>query len=349
MALVEARYLKRWFELVIAIREGPLRASFAEEGELVDGTSSLPLWGAPPHRWLGRSLRSVKEAVRLARLIRRRGIRLVLTNSAVSLAPVLAARMAGVPAIVHVRDVPVSRLAPLVFRLQSRLADTVITISPGQSSYFERRGRARVVLVPEGIDIPAPAPDASNGRFADPLRLCLVGAIDRRKAQDVAVEALGLLHDRGVDAALELVGRDENPSFTAAVRDRIRVLGLGDRVHFSSEADDIETVLARSDIVIAPSRGEWTPLVLMEALAREKPVVASQVGGIPEVVVGGETGLLTPAEDPEALAEAVAGLAADPAAAHAMGRRGREHVASRFSLAASLEALRAEIERELAV
>ena len=127
MALTEARYLKSRFELVIAVPEGPLRPSFAEEGELVEGSRSLPLWGAPPYRWASACVRTVRHAFRLARLIRRRGIRLVLTNSAVSLAPVLAARMAGVPAIVHVRDVPVSRLGPCVFRLHGLLADTVIT------------------------------------------------------------------------------------------------------------------------------------------------------------------------------------------------------------------------------
>jgi glycosyltransferase involved in cell wall biosynthesis len=346
MALAEARYLKSRFELVIAVGEGPLRASFAAEAELVDGTPSLPLWGAPPYRWASRSARTARDAVRLSALIRRRGIGLVLTNTTVSLAPVIAARLAGVPAIVHARDAPVSRLAPFVFALHSQLAQTVIAISPGLVPYFTRRRGARVVLIREGIDVSAES-SSDNGRFGTPLRLCLVGAIDHRKAQDIAVEAVDRLRNRGVDAALELVGRDENPPFAAALRERIRELGIDDRVLFSGELDDIRAVFDRNDIVVAPSRGEWTPLVLMEALAREKPVVASRVGDVPEVVVGGETGLLTPPEDPDALAAAVAELAADPMTAEAMGRRGRAHVASNFGLRGSLEALRSEIDRAL--
>jgi glycosyltransferase involved in cell wall biosynthesis len=347
MALAEARYLRHSYDLVIAIPQGPLRESFADEGELVEGSASLPLWGASARAWLVRSIRTARDALRLAALIRRRGIRLVLTNSAVSLAPVLAARIARVPVIVHARDVPVSRLAPLVFALHSLLARTVIAISRGLIPYFTRLGGADVVLIHEGIDLGRVKGGNGGSQFNDPLRLCVVGALDRRKAQDVAVEALGLLRDRQIDAALELVGRDENPPFTAAVRDRIRQLGLDDRIKLSGEADDIGDVFARTDILLAPSRGEWTPLVLMEALAHETPVVASRVGGVPDIVISGETGLLTPPADAESLASSVAELAADPVRARAMSSRGRAHVASHFSQATSLAALREQIELAL--
>ena len=93
--------------------------------------------------------------------------------------------------------------------------------------------------------------------------------------------------------------------------------GLNGSVRLRGETDGIDAALDGADILLLTSRGEGTPLVLMEALARLTPVVASAVGGVPEIVTDGETGLLVPPADAGALAAAVARMAADPA------RRGR--------------------------
>ena len=135
MALAEAAYLKRAFDLVISIPDGPLRRQFAEHGELVTGSTSMPVWGASAKRWVGRSARTMYEAVELTRVIRAIDVDLVLTNSAVSLAPAIAGRLAGVPVIVHARDVPASKLAPAVFALQGHLAQTAIVISDQLAPY----------------------------------------------------------------------------------------------------------------------------------------------------------------------------------------------------------------------
>ena len=104
MALAEAERLKRNNDLLISIPDGPLRPLFALHGTIIDRTTSMPLWGDSAWRWAGRSARTVRQALKLARAIRRHGVDVVLTNSSVSLAPVIAARLVGVPAIVHVRD-----------------------------------------------------------------------------------------------------------------------------------------------------------------------------------------------------------------------------------------------------
>jgi hypothetical protein len=87
MALAEAEYLKRYFDRVISVPHGPLRPCFARHGELTGGTASMPLWGDSSRRWVARSVRTLDHAVRLARLMRRRHLDLVLTNSSASLAP----------------------------------------------------------------------------------------------------------------------------------------------------------------------------------------------------------------------------------------------------------------------
>jgi glycosyltransferase involved in cell wall biosynthesis len=349
MALLEAEHLQARFELLLsAPDDGPLRSRFAAHGEIVRATATLPLWGASVRRWGGGLVGTLRDVIPMAMLIRRRGVELVLTNSSVCVTPVLAAKLAGVPVVVHARDVPKSRFAPLVLALHGKLADTVIVIADGLAPYFRRGGaRTRVVRVVDGITMPAAA-SRTRDALGSPLRLCLVGGIDPRKGQDVAVAALAQLRERGVQATLEFVGRELDERFTTGVREDARRLGVADEVEFVGEVDDIGPYLDRADIVIAPSRGEWTPLVLMEALARGKPVVASSVGSVAEVVRDRESGLLVAPESPGELADAIAELLADPAQAAAMAGRGRMHIDNGFRIEHTLDGLQTEIDRLLA-
>ena len=191
MALAEAEHLTRCYELVISVPEGPLRPRFAVHGEVVDGTASLPLWGDSAYRWTGRCARTAVQACRLARTIRRTGGSAVLTNSSGSLAPALAGRLARVPVVVHVRDVPESRLAPFVFRLHAALAHTVIVITDRLAPDFER-GRARLRIPEASAAAPIEAPRSPRRAstpphtFADRRHLA-------RKGQDIAIQALARL------------------------------------------------------------------------------------------------------------------------------------------------------------
>lgn len=344
LALQEAEHLKDQYELLISVPDGPLRASFARHGELVGGVATLPLWGASAVVWGKRLVRTTIDAVRTSRLIRRRSIELVLTNSSVSFAPVLAARLARVPVVVHARDVPNSRLARPVFALHGALASSVIVIAAELAPYFRRGRRARVVQIADGITISQQPPTGSPATFPAPLRLCLVGGIDPRKGQDIAVAALARLHEVGVAATLELVGPEIDEAFAERVRTDARIAGVADSVSFAGEVRDAGPHLAQAHIVIAPSRSEWTPLVLMEALAQGKPVVASRVGGVPEVVSDGRSGLLIEPGDPRQLADAIVSLVADPVAAAQMGQHGREHVEQTFRIEQTLDRLSAEID-----
>jgi glycosyltransferase involved in cell wall biosynthesis len=344
LALQEAAHLKDRYELLLSVPDGPLRASFARHGELLGGVATLPLWGASAVEWGKRLIRTAIDAVRLSRLIRRRSIDLVLTNSSVSFAPVLAARLARVPVLVHARDVPGSRLARAVFALHGALASSVIVITADLEPYFRRGRRARVVRIADGIIIPQRPPVHPEDIGARSLRLCLVGGVDPRKGQDIAVQALAHLRELGVPATLELVGREIDASFADRVREDARRLSVAESVTFVGEVSDARPNLARADIVIAPSRSEWTPLVLMEALAQVKPVIACRVGGVSDVVADGRSGLLIDPEDPRELADSIARLARDPATADALARCGREHVERVFSIERTLDGVSAELE-----
>ena len=146
---------------------------------------------------------------------------------------------------------------------------------------------------------------------------------------------------------MELVGRDVDEGFAACVRADAQRLGLAGHVEFAGEVDDVDAHLSRADIVVAPSRDEWTPLVLMEALVRAKPVVATRVGAVADVVRDGESGLLVAPESPTELATAVARLVSDPAAAGDLAERGRRLVRAEFGVERTLEGVQTEVDRLL--
>ncbi|HEX4752857.1 MAG TPA: glycosyltransferase family 4 protein [Solirubrobacterales bacterium] len=348
LALADARRLARDFELTISIPEGSLRADFAEYGELVGPTSVLPIWGASSPRWTLQSTRTVRDSVRLARLIRRRGIELVLVNSTVLMAPVLAARLAGVPAIVHVREFPMTSGGRRVFGLHRRLADTLIAISGAVEDELPRGGDARLVRILAGIDIPERGGDPRDD-FQKPVRLCVVGSVNgaHSKGQDVAVGALGWLVDQGVDASLDLVGPISDESFAAELRESAARLGVADRVHIRGESRETDAVFAATDIVLMCSRIEPLGLVPAEALVRGRPVIAARTGGLPEVIADGETGILVPPEDPEALGGAVLRMISSPTETREMIARGRRDVERRLNLEKSLDLIGEEVTRAL--
>jgi glycosyltransferase involved in cell wall biosynthesis len=228
------------------------------------------------------------------------------------------------------------------------LADTVICVSSAVERHFSGRGRARIVVIPDGVEVP-PAREHARDGFRDPLRLCLVGGVAGRrgKGQDIAVEALGRLDGLGVRATLDLVGPVDSPDFAEELQRRADALGVGERLRVRGWVDDAGRELAKADIVLLCSRAEALPLTVMEALARERPVVATDVGGVRELVTDGETGFVVERENPDAVADAVVRLTQDPAGAFEMARRGRELVVRRYSVEAAIAALRGEVERML--
>ncbi len=109
-------------------------------------------------------------------------------------------------------------------------------------------------------------------------------------------------------------------------------MGLESRVAFIGARTDVWPVYGALDVLAVPSRWEGFGIVLLEAMACGIPVVATRVGGIPEVVVDGETGKLVPPGDPAALAKEILALVADPARAAELGRKGQERVRTHFNI-----------------
>lgn len=159
-------------------------------------------------------------------------------------------------------------------------------------------------------------------------RALFVGALQETKGVDLLLQAWPLVEERVPGARLSIVG--DGPGLER-LRRHSRRLGVNGSVAFMGAVprSRVRDLLDESRLLVLPSRSEGLGRVAIEALARARPVVASEVGGIPEVIEDGVTGRLVPPGDPRALAEAVAGLLRDREAGAAMGERGRHLVLDR--------------------
>ena len=161
------------------------------------------------------------------------------------------------------------------------------------------------------------------------------------KGHEVFLAAAPLILRKVPGAQLFIVG-DElsgNGGYRSALEAMTADPGLAGRVHFTGHRTDIERVLAGLDVVVNPSLEESACYTMIEALLMERGVVASNVGGLPDTVRHGKTGLLVPPADPAALAAAITELLADPSRRHEMGRRGRDHCLRQFDIEVTVAGL----------
>lgn len=253
-----------------------------------------------------------------------------------------AARLAGVPVVVtsrHNDDAFRYRLPiRLVNRALWRLADAAVAISDSIARFtieVEGAPAEKVRRIHYGLDTARPPLDraaarqALLGELGLPASAVLVGLVCRlveQKGAAYAIEAFRQVAADFPDAALLIAG--EGP-----LRDSLQAQAapLGDRVRFLGWRQDTARLFAALDIFLAPSLWEGFGLVLLEAMAQQTPVIASAVSAIPEVVAGGETGLLVPPRDANALADALRTLLADAALRQHMGLLGRDRLETYFS------------------
>jgi glycosyltransferase involved in cell wall biosynthesis len=230
------------------------------------------------------------------------------------------ARAVGVPVIttVHgftgggVRDRMYERAQEYAFRH----FDAVVAVSRSVADRLRARQVPERVLrvIPNAFEDGAARPDRACARRllgigADDIVLGWVGRMSREKGADVLIEALALVPDRSVRVSMIGDGPDR-----AMLEARARSLGIAERITWHGIVPEARRVFAAFDAFVLSSRTEGTPIVLFEAMAAGVPIVATAVGGVPDVV-GVDEALLVPADDPRALAEGIGAVQRDAAAA----------------------------------
>lgn len=253
----------------------------------------------------------------------------------------LAAALLRVPVIIdHWHGfTPFNRKRRFICRWLGRVTDLSLAVSQGVRDYLIEQctlDPARVRVVANGVDLerlrlhrPRTEVRRELGLASEARVVGLVARLDHwGKGHKEFFTALADLPDRDrVEALIIGGGRREGE-----MRQLAEEMGLAGRVHFLGQRNDIPDLLAALDIFALPSHSEGVSLALLEAMAAGLPVIATAVGGLPEVVTDGVNGLLIPPKNPEALVQALARLLAEPALAKNLGDNARRHVAENFSL-----------------
>jgi len=278
------------------------------------------------------------DAVELRRLIRTRGIALVHSNTSVVLGGAIAAALARVPHVWHVREIysRFGRTWP-VYRRVLGSASALPCVSRATAAQFPACDRVRVIRDGLAVDR-APVARAQARRVLgldpDVPAIAVLGRVSDWKGQDVLVRALAheLLHDRGT---IGLIAGDPWPGAQdrlASVLALAAELGVGDRLRLLGFRADVETVYGAADIVAVPSSApDPLPNAAIEAAAAGCTVLASAHGGLPEIIRDGHTGRLVTPGDAGALAQAARELLDDPGQRARLGTAATLDVHERFS------------------
>ena len=316
------------------------------EGSMADAVRerelSLELMPMPS---LGlRSFGSVWRGVRrLRRLVdEQKGVLLHANSSRGMFYAGLAGWLSGVPVIWHVR---VGETDGWWDRLLASWAARIVVISKSVQARFFWRGTAeKVRLIHNGVDVLAGA--SGDGRewrqrlgYGERPLVGMVAQLIPWKRQDDFIRGMARVVEKFPEAGFLLVGADPDPdaSYERQLRELVAELGLEGKVAFVGFCEDVPGIMAMLDILVLASENEPFGRVLIEGMAASRPVVATEGGGVGEIVVDGDTGLLVPVGDSERIAAAVERLLAEPETARIMGEKGRQRAAALFSIEAHVE------------
>jgi glycosyltransferase involved in cell wall biosynthesis len=295
-----------------------------------------------------RSLSTIPQQAKFARHLVRRGTEIVHAyNFYGNVFAIPPARLVGAPVIIaSIRDLGLY-LTPMQKRVQRyacQFADCIVVNAEAVKDWLVRDGYdpAQIVVIPNGVDMSRFNVPREPMRFrkelgiaADAPIVAVVSRLDRRKGLEHFLEAAAIVAKQAPDARFLVVG--ETPPFDPTYLDELKALAarvaLGDRVIFTGLRSDVPALLGSVTVAVMPSLNEALSNALLESMASGAPVVATRVGGTPEAVVDGETGLLVPPGDVASLAASIQHLLDAPALGARLGRAAQTLIEERFSIA----------------
>lgn len=303
--------------------------------------------GVPRHNLGARRLTDPQALVRLVRLLDDKRFDLVHAHGQdATILAAAARRVRRVPLVVtrHVLDEPAvnarQRARARCALLAIRNADTVVAVSFAAADWLAQLAnipRAEIQVIPNGTDVdrfdrPRLRAERSDLRRKIGLeqgdRMILVPAVLRNgKGHEVLLEALPRIHEYVPTAKLFFAGTGNRSGALQTL-----ALPYQDAIVFLGQRDDIPELLLASDVVTLPSFAEALPTALIEASAAGRPIVASRVGGTPEVVRDNETGVLVPPGDPSELAAAIVDLLINPAKANRLATAAQQRARGLFRI-----------------
>lgn len=340
-------------------RWSPRLACFRKSGAFLDEVRALGL--DPIELSLRGSFKRPNTAWVVARLCawlaREKAALLHCHDVDAALVGVPAAKLVRVPVIAARRDLAhdVGLLKRRVLRLALTRADMVLANAHAVAAQAERLfgvPPGRIAIVPNGLDLDrfdalAAAPPAVPLPPAELLVVKVARMRHEDKGHDDLLHAAALARARAPGLRYLLVGDGRREP---ELRARAARLGVADLVTFAGKRLDVPAILARAGIVCHASRAEGLPNAILEAMAARRPIVAACVGGVADLIDDGVTGLLVPPGRPDALADRLVRLAADPGQRAALGAAARARVERDLSaqeLARRIDALYARVARPI--
>lgn len=312
----------------------------------------IPVAEYPINRLYGP--RALWQQARLARDMRNNGIDILHSyNFYANVFAIPVARMAGVPVtIASIRDqgIYLTRAQERVQKHCCRFADCVLVNAYSIRKWLVSEGyRAeKIAVIENGIDLSRFERKASGSRIRQELGVAenaplvvMLARLNPQKGIDYFLEAAAEISHRCQRARFLVVGDKLISRNGQVMRDTEYIdqleryaarLGLGDRLIFTGFRDDVPELLSEAAVSILPSFSEGLSNTLLESMAAGVPVVATRVGGNPEVVTDGKTGFLVPPRDVGALVEATMSIVNDPDLRRCMGAEARRQAIARFSL-----------------
>lgn len=286
----------------------------------------------------------MSRAEGLASLIEDEGIDIVHTNTSTVAEGAIAARMAMRPHVWHLHEALefYSTLKPLLplyltYRFIDLLSDYVVVGSNAlEKAVGKTVRRDKMRRIYNGVE----RPDVIKS--GEPLRrelglpegcriVCTIGSIIKEKDHLNFVEAAVRVINARKDVYFVAAGAIEDFSVWKAVEEKIKIHSIGDKVRFLGFRNDVGRILSESDVYVVPSETESFNMSAAEAMACSMPIAATRCGGPEEIVSDGETGLLVPIKDPDALAKAIISLIDDPEKRRQMGLAGWKRYDDLFS------------------
>ncbi|MCE5276585.1 MAG: glycosyltransferase [Planctomycetaceae bacterium] len=282
--------------------------------------------------------RDWRVPLRLWRLIRRIRPDVIHARNWGALPDVAAARLlAGrVPLIFslhgwsNLTDMPLRRR--VAFKLVGATATRLFAVSSELQQALQQRFARRastIGVIPNGVDTGLFCPAQTPRAAATPLVVGTAGGLRAVKNHALLIRSCAALAASGIDLQLQIAGKGELRDDLAALA---QTLGLADRLVLPGNVDDVPAFLRGLDIFALPSFSEGHPNALLEAMACGLPCVATDVGSVREVLRDGCFGRLVPSDDAEALADAIASLAADAEARRRLGSGARQHVCRNYGM-----------------
>lgn len=247
------------------------------------------------------------------------------------------------------RDMGILRSAKhkIAYRLMSRAPHAVFAVSERVREHCIREDHirsTRAYTIHNGLNVDG-FTRAWSALPREPV-VTSVGNIRYVKGHDVFVRAAAIVARRYPEVRFSVAGEILEPEYFEELRRLVETLELTHRFRFDGGVTNLPEFLAGADVFVLPSRSEGFSNAILEAMASSLPVIATSVGGNPEAVTNGVTGITVPPEDPVALAEAITELLADPERARTMGQAGRGLAVREFSIESAVGRV-AEVYRNL--